>query len=518
MPLKWLIKPIVRLTIISFGCFWWWFQLIRACRQGNVSQNQSTSINKPCSLRRVLWCRIMRSLTQPIKLVKLRCFQPPHSTNFQTESNMNFSENIDTRRINRALATLRQRVEEVLKDAPNLKKINNLNQLGEKASVVEDHLWFIFTYGEYYVKKVIPNANMLELPAEAKKLFNYYKNNYRLSLKSTIVKLLDVSLAPTRTDVEFKISELEMNNSQIIAPIHIDINTYERYVKSGWLQDYIKGEIEIRNRERDSHSDSDIKFERSTLSDPYLRNSHNSGPIKNVFHTAMHAIAVLQQCLADSAPIVDSIKKAWVADGYDDDDFNDDDLELFHFERFLDSELATDSACKKIIDMPYFNPDDWAANEETLSPVIVTYNMEKIPKPITDRIREIYYSFIFSNWMSAIALSRCLLEYALIHRKSYLEECLKEKIEVRNDAGKVQDWEKDPIRLSKRARIAGKAIPQLKNSMTEVIERGNLVMHPFSTIPHKKDDAKRCVNEISKIISTLYSTESKQPNIKSSAK
>ena len=50
----------------------------------------------------------------------------------------------------------------------------------------------------------------------------------------------------------------------------------------------------------------------------------------------------------------------------------------------------------------------------------VTRKIEQIPTRIRQRIDEIHRSFIFSNWMSVIALSRCLLEYAIIDRKSCL--------------------------------------------------------------------------------------------------
>ena len=167
------------------------------------------------------------------------------------------------------------------------------------------------------------------------------------------------------------------------------------------------------------------------------------------------------------------------------------------FDQLIDEfEGLEDSyTCKRVIEKPYFEPDAWRSNE--LFPFVVTRSLEKIPSRIHHRIREMQRSFVFGNWMSAIAMSRCLLEYVLVERKHIF------KMDAYTDEKKTQ------VRpLSHLIADATKIRPELGEFMTRIQKAGNDVMHPprqkVSRLPSTKNEAKECIESISEIIGALY--------------
>ena len=157
--------------------------------------------------------------------------------------------------------------------------------------------------------------------------------------------------------------------------------------------------------------------------------------------------------------------------------------------------------CKKVIAKSYFQPDGWTANENELLSIVVNKEMEKIPYHVKSRVVEIYRSFIFGNYMAVIALSRCLLEFVIVDRKSLLEKRLNEKVKTTNANGTNK-----PIR--ELILIAASAFPELEKGMHYIREQGNRIMHPDKKIvplePFVKNLAKHCIDEIQKIIGVLY--------------
>ncbi len=374
---------------------------------------------------------------------------------------MNSSVNSDIQLIDRALATLRQKVEEILKIAPDLMKIDSLEELPkDTAKVTEDKLWSIFTYGEYFVEKLMSDLPAPMLTVESKKEFDYYNKTYK-PISKKITKLIDVSDAPTRREVEIEIGRGIFPADPVTSQTDIDedIGLYESLALDGRLKNYIKYMA---------------AFGSSTdrLQNSFLK-------VFSAAHDYLHR----------------RIEK----DAYVEDSELNDHLEGLEFAL---------SGCENIRTRPYFKPDDWVANEKDLDPIIVTTDMEKIPTHVKNRIHEIYDSFIFGNWMSVIALSRCLLEYALIDRKNFL------KIDVYDNNHTKPLW--------KLVKQAESVVPALSDSMHTIKKHGNEILHPPSDsfpdngkvvglkkvrtlIPPGKDMAKICVIEINKIISTLYS-------------
>ncbi len=368
---------------------------------------------------------------------------------------MNSNEDIKLERAKIALEILRQKVERVFEIAPNLMEIDSLEKLPkEKAKIIEEQLWSIFAYGEYYVKKTMSDISKPMLSVKNKGNFYYYRKTYKPLIKKT-KWLIDVSKVPTRKDVEKAIVE---KVSWEPMPLQIDIDwhmeDYEEFALNGLVQNYIR-----ENRISDFDENNTLK--------------NSFWAVWNLAGQSVEGPVTLTRINGGQSGKV----------------------EPKHYEDNMDSFLAD---VDKIMRKSYFKPDDWENNEKDLSPIIVTEEINRIPTHIQKRIREIYHSFIFGNWMSVIALSRCLLEYALIHRKSLLAKRLNKKIEIKNDKGQTK-------RISELASIAAEVFPELGKSMANVIDYGNYVMHPLRRTIPDKNLAKHCIDEINKIISTLYS-------------
>ena len=90
------------------------------------------------------------------------------------------SENRDER-INRALALLRQKVTEVLELEPRIMEINDIDEIvsKEKRKTIEDKIWFIFSYGEYYVAKLMSDIGDPMVVGKTTVHFDFYRNYKR---------------------------------------------------------------------------------------------------------------------------------------------------------------------------------------------------------------------------------------------------------------------------------------------------------------------------------------------------
>jgi len=98
----------------------------------------------------------------------------------RTEKRMKPSAQTDTARFSRALATLRQKVTAVLKRAPDLMAIDRLEEIpDDQSKSVEDDLWGILLYDEYYVAKVKADLNVVLRTVKGRdKNYAFYENEY----------------------------------------------------------------------------------------------------------------------------------------------------------------------------------------------------------------------------------------------------------------------------------------------------------------------------------------------------
>ena len=386
---------------------------------------------------------------------------------------MKSSENNDIQRLAKALTLLREKCEGVLRVAPNFLEINRLEELSEGKAEITEELWSIFCYGEYYVKKLVSDIPGPLLSMKGTENFHYYQNKYKLIIRK-IEDVTDASFAPSRKEIEIDIAKnagmYAGKEGYMVPPTfqsEIDghMDRYE-YCALNFLPEHIKVVAEIRRKLEARLAE--------IITDGFNINraiSDESNAIKTAIKLAIRAAE------AYITDLWEEDRESWESNGLDLSDV------------------------ENIVRKPYFNPDDWVDNENELPPIVITREIKQIPKRILERVNEIYRSFIFGNWMSVIALSRCLLEYAIIDRKSFLE------IEIYLD--------KDKKRIKRLSDLASDVYAKApfsawKKNMENIIDAGNKVMHPsprgnISKFPPGKKDAKRCVDSITKIIEDLYS-------------
>ena len=149
-----------------------------------------------------------------------------------------------------------------------------------------------------------------------------------------------------------------------------------------------------------------------------------------------------------------------------------------------------------LVRLTFFAPDDWMTNLRDLQPV-VTGRTSPFSPQIRIRLKEVYRSFIFGNWLAAFALSRSLLEYCVRERARPLG------VDPSDTSGRPKRLE---VLLDD---VAGRA-PQLTDLMELVRHYGNVVMHPSKArdvdyLPLAvRRDALNVINAIRQILSELY--------------
>lgn len=400
---------------------------------------------------------------------------------------MNSSNNPSLERAKTALATLRPKVEAVIKIAPNLMEINSLDELSkEKPKVVESQLWLIFAYGEYYVAKVMSDLSEPMFTVANKKNFDWYNNKYK-PFSEKMRELIDVSDAPTRKQIEIEIISMmrKYHESEdweylemMISQSHIDhhMDQYKNLALGGWLLKYIKILIEGNIAGRRAVS---------IYLDQCLHELNSTYPHteKKEFKTALEvAVEVAGHYLEGLLHSDPELVQNW-------------------YERGLDL-----SACDEILNKLYFNPCDWVDNEQALGLIPVTWRTDRIPPAIYQRVKEINRSFIFGNWMAVIVMSRTLLEYALMHVLSL------KKINIKDEEGNLHTLlNLIDIAISEFS----EEFSETKNFVDTIRKNGNKVAHPkykhdlgrqlILQRPPGKGEAQESLDAINKVISALYS-------------
>ena len=381
---------------------------------------------------------------------------------------MKSREKIDTERFSKALAILRQEVDAVLKDAPNLMEINRLEEIpGEKSKFIEGQLWRILLYGEYYVEKVKSDLNVPLLTVKSRgKNYAFYENKYPAFI-GKVRKLIGASSIPSTEAFErsfeeefylyddyygeFIWNDQTLNEYELYVKTRYVLNSVRRYNRVGWTDDpLLDGDEKIRN-----------SFAVAVDAVEYTANCHRF--IYNHFQVVIDATSDIPTVGLPKEIFDENTRKRL---GFHRNCFDFDPPEPYPYEKIVKN-------CNLVAERFWFKPDTWLANERAISPVMVARDLEKIPEPVKSRIDEIYLSLVFGNWMSAIALSRCLLEYVLLEflpRKKY-----------RYDGGREEKtlWKLSSVvaeALSATNRNFDSA--EWKANARRVIENGNVVMHP----------------------------------------
>jgi hypothetical protein len=176
------------------------------------------------------------------------------------------------------------------------------------------------------------------------------------------------------------------------------------------------------------------------------------------------------------------------------DDLDDDDL-LEKEEQGLDIAGALN-----VLNMPWFEPDQWMHNFKLLQPVIVDRPSNVMNEHVRNRLNEIYKAFAFELWMSAIALSRSLVEYSIKQNANRL--------------GIELEYEFSQRRKEKNLKELGDELtairPELAEAFDMVREAGNRILHPkkMKTISHPtsmRSEALGCIRSAQLLIESVFS-------------
>jgi hypothetical protein len=116
---------------------------------------------------------------------------------------------------------------------------------------------------------------------------------------------------------------------------------------------------------------------------------------------------------------------------------------------------------------PFFEPDQWLRNAETIGPVLGPRAGIRVPGNVRVRLREVVRSFILGNYLAAIALSRAILEYSLIDRASTVGIDPRDPDQPGRNKG-----------LSWLVEDASERWPHLRLPMESIVEAGNQTLHP----------------------------------------
>lgn len=158
-------------------------------------------------------------------------------------------------------------------------------------------------------------------------------------------------------------------------------------------------------------------------------------------------------------------------------------------------------ACRKLLALPFFEPDEWLERLRSITPIFVSRKPARVPSHVRLRVSEVIRTFIFGSFLASAGLARSLLEYALRERASSLGF---QAYETRDDGRKRN---LDLVELIERAAATR---PALLDDMERVRELGNRTLHPSKhydviSIDVRERDALRCIGALRSVLSDLYS-------------
>ncbi|GLR63063.1 hypothetical protein [Marinospirillum insulare] len=173
-----------------------------------------------------------------------------------------------------------------------------------------------------------------------------------------------------------------------------------------------------------------------------------------------------------------------------------DDLEEYYYLDESDLKLS-----RQLLNSEYFKPDNWAINLSSLRPIITSKTSDKLPRHIRIRIKEIYSSFTYGNWLSVLSASRALLEYVLLDTHSRLGFTAYEHQE--------ENLTPSPLPLSLLIKNASERLPDIASNMENIKTYGNEVMHPRINkkslyIPAGRIQALDCITKLRVVLHKLY--------------
>ena len=156
---------------------------------------------------------------------------------------------------------------------------------------------------------------------------------------------------------------------------------------------------------------------------------------------------------------------------------------------------------QEVVAMPWFSPDEWSRNQRMLEPVLVDRPVNVMRDHVRYRLLEIYRAFTFGLWMSAIALSRSLVEFSLRTNAPRFN------VSITKDGPDGRPEDKSLKRLGEDIAVH---VPEVATPVEVVRETGNRILHPkkHDVIAHQKvmrAEALDCIRAARQVVEAVYS-------------
>jgi hypothetical protein len=146
-----------------------------------------------------------------------------------------------------------------------------------------------------------------------------------------------------------------------------------------------------------------------------------------------------------------------------------------------------------------FEPDAWLDRTGTLAPIRTAGAQAKLPAHVRFRLEELYRALVFGLWLSALALTRAILEYAI------LDNLYKFGIDER--------WPADAYGKRREKKLSdlidelARALPSSAASMSLIRDYGNEYLHPKMTRTSKEALLRREASASTALESLLAAVE-----------
>jgi len=160
-----------------------------------------------------------------------------------------------------------------------------------------------------------------------------------------------------------------------------------------------------------------------------------------------------------------------------------------------------------IVEKGFFAPDNWLENQRLLRPVLLDRPLNTVPQHVQRRFREIYQSFTYGLWMSAICLSRSVSEFAIIDNGPRLGLNI------------TTIWNGKEVFKSFEGLIyeVANKCPILRTHLDKVRITGNRILHPkrkndieiISFPKVEREEALKCIKSTRFVVERLYSIKGK---------
>lgn len=170
----------------------------------------------------------------------------------------------------------------------------------------------------------------------------------------------------------------------------------------------------------------------------------------------------------------------------------------------FDSWLHPDTACE-VIDSSLisFDPDSWLDRARELVPIRTHKKDVLLPSHVRLRIEELNRAYIFGCWLSVLALSRAILEYAVLDNIHKFEINPTWPAVGRDQKGKAK-------KLADLIEELAPHVPALSKGMDKLRDYGNDYMHPKKSQMSKetlfqcKSAAQDAVKTVVDVVEGLY--------------